>query len=363
MPEPVFFVPAKFDDPPDVWSATLRALYEAADVGRTVAKNDLVAIKMHFGERGNTTHLRAKHIRPLVDCVRSDEGKPFLTETSTLYAGGRSNAVDHQLLAHEHGFTIDSTGAPIVMADGLFGSAELQVPVPGRDGDVVALAADIVRAQACIVATHVTGHCQTGLGGLIKNVAMGTAARKGKLHQHSLAKPRIDAETCILCAQCAEWCPADAIAENDDASAMAIDDDRCIGCGECLTVCRNNAVKFDWKLASADMQRKMAAQVAGFHHQKRGKIAYVSYLVNIAKDCDCIGRESPVEIDDVGVVAGFAPLAVEQATLDLIRDRSGLDLCSRYWPEIDPTTALTAGVALGLGTTDYELVPIVSAGS
>jgi len=358
MTEQVFFIPAGFDDPPDVWSSKIATLYERADLGRTITKNDLVAIKVHFGEPGNTCHLQPHHIKPLVDCVRAAEGKPFLTDTSTLYAGRRSNAVDYQMLAHEHGFTIERTGAPVIMSDGLFGSAEIEVPIDGRDGRNVALAADIVRTQACLVATHVTGHCQVGLGGLIKNVAMGTASRKGKLHQHSLAKPRIDPEECLACRECVEWCPADAIVEAGDASAMTIDDDRCIGCGECLTVCRNNAVKFDWKLGSVEMQRRMAEQVAGLHHQKRGKVAYVSYLVSIAKDCDCIGREGAVDIDDIGVLAGVAPLAVEQATLDLIRDRSGRDLCAWYWPDIDPTLALAHAESLGVGTDAYDLVEV-----
>ncbi len=361
MSEPIFFVPARFDDPPQAWSAHIEALYERADLGRIVRPNDLVAIKMHFGERGNAHHLRARHVKPLVECVKTGQGKPFLTDTSTLYAGGRSNAVDHLMTAHEHGFTIDAVGAPVIMSDGLFGAAEFEVPLDGQDGRKVALAADVVRAQALIAATHVTGHCQAGLGGLMKNLAMGTASRKGKLHQHSQAKPHINAEQCVACGQCAEWCPADAIEENDDATAMVIQDERCIGCGECLTVCRNNAVKFDWKVGSAEMQRKMAEQAAGLYKLKRGKIAYVSYLVNISKDCDCLGKASTVEIDDIGVLAGFAPLAVEQATLDLIRERSGQDLCTRYWPEIDPTLVLRHGQTLGMGSTDYELVEVTSA--
>jgi uncharacterized protein len=358
MAEVVHFVPARFDDAPDVWSAKIEALYRAADLGRIIAKNDLVAIKLHFGEERNTCCLRPQHVAPLAACVKASQGKPFLADTSTLYAGRRSNAVDHQLLAHEHGFTVEATGAPVVMLDGLFGSAEIEVPIDGKDGRKVALAADVVRAQACVVFTHVTGHCQAGLGGLIKNVGMGTASRKGKLHQHSASKPRIDPEACVACGECVEWCPASAIDEDVDASAMVISDERCIGCGECLTVCRNGAVKFDWKVGSVEMQRKMVEQTAGFHHQKAGKVAYVSCLVNVSKDCDCIGKASEIVIDDIGVLAGFAPLAVEQATLDLIHERSGRTITEHYWPDFDPTVAIEHGKRLGLGSTDYEITEV-----
>jgi uncharacterized Fe-S center protein len=355
MAEEVFFVPARFDDTPEVWSARLKALYKRAGLSRIMAKSDLVAIKMHFGERGSTCALRVRHIRPLVDCVRAGGAKPFLTDTSTLYTGGRSNAVDHVMLANEHGFTIEAAGAPVIMSDGLFGSEEIRVPVNGRSGRKVALAADIVRVQACLVATHVTGHCAVGLGGLMKNIAMGCASRKGKLHQHSLAKPKIDPNRCLACGRCMAWCPAGAIEKRKRGSAMRIVEGRCIGCGECLTMCRRNAVKFDWKLGSAEMQRRMAEQVAGLYHQKRGKMAYISYLVKISKDCDCMTQPSPVKVPDVGVIAGFAPLAVEQATLDLIEQHSGRGLCDRYWPEIDPTLVLEHGQRLGLGTRTYKI--------
>ncbi len=358
MAAQVYFCPARFDDPADEWAAKVRAVSNACGLDRIVDKKNLVAIKLHFGERGNTCHIRPQHVRPLVDFVKESEGKPFLAETSTLYVGARSNAVDHISLAHEHGFTLEAAGAPVIIADGLLGNAELDIPVNGTDGKTVSLAADIVRAHACIVATHVTGHCQAGLGGLIKNVAMGTASRKGKLHQHSEAKPKIDPDSCVLCGECVEWCPAGAIEESDDVDAMAINDERCIGCGECLTICRNNAVKFDWRLSSAEMQRRMAEQMAGLHHQKDGKIAYVSFLVNISKDCDCIGKASEVILEDIGIVAGFAPLAVERATMDLIRERSGKTICEHYWPQIDPTVVLTHGQALGLGETSYEVIEV-----
>ncbi len=358
MAEPVYFIPARFDDEPELLAAKIAALYDQADLGRTVSRNDLVAIKMHFGERGNTCHIQPQHIKPLVDCVRQRQAKPFLTDTSTLYVGRRSNAVDHQMLAYEHGFTPDRMGAPVVLCDGLFGSAEIEVPVNGDGGKTVALAADIVRAQSCLVATHITGHCQAGLGGAVKNVAMGTASRKAKLNQHSQAKPRIDAKTCIACGQCVEWCPAGAISSSADESAMVIDREVCIGCGECLTVCREGAVRFDWGIQSAEMQRRMIEQVAGFQNQKRGKVAYVSFVMNISQDCDCLGQPSAVEIDDVGVLAGFCPLAVDQACLDLIQEHSGQSLCDHYWPQIDPTVIFSHGREVGLGTGDYELVTV-----
>jgi uncharacterized Fe-S center protein len=355
MPEEVFFIPARFDDPAEVWSAKIRALYKKAGLKRAIARNDLVAIKTHFGERGNTRYLRPQHIRPLVEAVRAAGGKPFLTETSTLYVGGRSNAVDHIMLAQEHGFTIEAMGVPIVMADGLFGVAEMDVSVNGPGSPKASLAADMVRVQSCVIATHVTGHCEAGLGGLIKNVGMGCASRKGKLRQHSVVKPKINPKACVDCGLCAKWCPVGAVERCKKNSGRRINPKQCIGCGECLAMCRQNAIEFDWSMGSAEMQRRMVEQLAALHHQKAGKIAYVSYLVNISKDCDCINRPSQVRIPDIGVLAGFAPLAIEQATLDLIEQQAGKGLRGLYWPQVDPTVVLAHGERLGLGSREYRL--------
>lgn len=63
-------------------------LYRRAGMGSIVTKNDLVAVKVHFGGRGNTTYIRPQFICRLVDLVRNSGGKPFLTDANTLYVGG-----------------------------------------------------------------------------------------------------------------------------------------------------------------------------------------------------------------------------------------------------------------------------------
>ncbi len=56
-----------------------------------------------------------------MDQVRALGGKPFLTDTRTLYKGSRANAVDHMTVAYEHGFSFATVDCPIHIADGLTG--------------------------------------------------------------------------------------------------------------------------------------------------------------------------------------------------------------------------------------------------
>jgi len=50
-----------------------------------VKKGDIVAIKIHPGEYGNTTHVRPVVVRTIVDMVLKEGGIPFVTDTTTLY--------------------------------------------------------------------------------------------------------------------------------------------------------------------------------------------------------------------------------------------------------------------------------------
>ena len=67
-------------------------------------KNELIAIKTHFGELGNTAFLRPVFLRPVIDKLNLLGTKPFLTDTNTLYVGMRTNSVDHLHNATMNGF-------------------------------------------------------------------------------------------------------------------------------------------------------------------------------------------------------------------------------------------------------------------
>ena len=57
---------------------------------------------------------------------------------------------------------------------------------------------------------------------------------------------RVDRSSCIGCETCADQCPMDAVAIDEDHLA-AIDPDRCIGCGVCVGTCPQEALGLDPK--------------------------------------------------------------------------------------------------------------------
>lgn len=139
-----------------------------------------VAIKMHFGEKGNISFLRPNWARAVVDMVKQQGGKPFLTDCNTMYPGSRKNALEHLYCAWENGFTPLSVGCPVIIADGLKGTDDIEVEVKG--GEYVQKARigrAIMDADVIISLTHFKGHEMTGFGGAIKNLGMGSGSRAG----------------------------------------------------------------------------------------------------------------------------------------------------------------------------------------
>lgn len=66
--------------------------------------------------------------KTVADAVKELGGRPFLTDCNTLYVGRRKNALDHIEAAYENGFSPFSTGCQIIIADGLKGTDEVDVP-------------------------------------------------------------------------------------------------------------------------------------------------------------------------------------------------------------------------------------------
>ncbi len=358
MKSQVYLVKITAAEPACAWDAALRRLAAASGLAGICKPGDLTAVKLHFGEDGANTHMQPHMVRPLVAELQAAGAHPFLTDTATLYVGSRSNAVNHALTAAKHGFTVENTGAPVVLADGLFGNSEIEVPAPAaaRHYRGVRLAADLVRANSMLVVSHATGHCECAFGAALKNVGMGCSSRKGKMSQHAALKPSVKLEACIACGICAKWCPAAAITMTAPGGRARIAEDKCIGCGECLSMCPHGAVGFDWGYGGAELQERMAEHAAAMHLQKAPAVAYVNLAVNITRECDCFGIVQQPVTPDVGALASFDPVALDMATLDLTRDKQGRHFAELQRPDYDATVAIRYAASLGIGSTDYELI-------
>jgi len=182
MSAKVYIIKASVDDGEKVISEKARKLFKAGNFARCFAENDFTAVKVHVGEGGNTTYAKAPYIKGLIKELQALKTRPFITDTSTLYSGRRRNAVDHVVVAAEHGFSLEALGIPFIVADGLFGTAEATVQIDGEINREVYIAYDITRCQAILSIAHFTGHPAACAGATIKTLGMGCATPE-QVHQ------------------------------------------------------------------------------------------------------------------------------------------------------------------------------------
>jgi len=345
----------------------LEMLYEEAGFNQIISPKDLVAIKLHFGEKGNTTYIRPQFIRKIVDMVRKNKGKPFLTDTNTLYVGTRSNAVDHLVTAIENGFPYSVVNAPLVIADGLNGKDYQTVEVNLKHFKEVKIGSAIFHADVIIAVSHFKGHEATGFGGVLKNIGMGSGSRSGKQQMHSDLLPVVEKNKCRACGKCRQWCPVEAITVDRQAY---IDFNKCIGCVECTVTCPYGAIEINWKTEADIIQEKIVEYAYGVLKNKRDKAAYISFLMDITPDCDCYGFSDAPIVGNIGILASRDPVALEQASVDLVNRQPGLsstrlgkntstqDKFRAIYPGIDWNVQIEYAEKIGLGTRKYKLIAV-----
>jgi hypothetical protein len=337
-------------------------------IGKTVRKNNLVAIKLHFGELGNCAFLSPVFLRTVVDRVKSVGAQPFLTDTNTLYKGSRTNAVSHIDTAMHNGFSYACVGCPIVIADGLRGANSAKVTVPGEVLKEVAIAKEIAEADSLIVVTHFKFHELSGFGGALKNIGMGGAAREGKLVQHSTVAPAVNSATCKGCGLCVQYCPAPAISLRQKKAHIA--GEACIGCGECIAVCPEGAIEIQWNDDGTLFQKKMVEHAFGVLAGKK-KTIFLSFIMHVSPACDCYPCNDAPVVRDIGILASFDPVSLDAACADLVNNeeslpgtaikhvlKKGADKFRAVYPTIDWNIQLDHAERLGMGERKYMLVKV-----
>jgi uncharacterized Fe-S center protein len=357
MGSKVYFIKASVKDGEQVISKKARKLFKAGGFEGCFEENDFTAIKVHVGEEGNNTHIPAACIKGLVDELLALKTKPFVTDTTTLYVGQRHNAIDHNVLAAKHGFSLAGLGIPFIAPDGLFGTTEIPVNINGEIDRKVFIASGIVQCQSILSVAHFTGHPAACAAGTLKKLGMGCASKKGKMKQHAALKLSIS-DDCTRCGICFEHCPADAITL-DEVKAH-IDQDKCIGCAECMAMCRFGAVKCNWGPECELLQKRIAEYALGALKGKENKAAFFNFLLTITKNCDCFSTPDMYKIvDDIGIAASRDPVAVDKAALDLVENKAGRKLVKLLENDkLDPRYQIEHAERIGLGSSSYELIEI-----
>lgn len=349
----------------------LKKLIRRAGISSIDMDGKYVAVKMSFGELGNLAYLRPNWAKAVADVIKGQKGRPFLTDCNTLYPGSRKNALDHLDCAALNGFNETTTGCHIIIADGLRGTDDVEVPI--RNGVYLKTALighAIMDADVFITLSHFKGHEETGFGGALKNIGMGCGSRAGKMVQHNDGKPHVITEYCRGCKRCASECGSDAIRyENGKA---VIDQDICKGCGRCIGACAFDAIENNNEGAFEMLGRKIAEYSMAVLDNRPN--FHISLITDISPNCDCHGENDAPILPDIGMLCSFDPVALDQACVDLCQkaepvknSQLGDNLADPSFrlhhdhfldsnPNVRYKETLEHAEAIGIGTREYELI-------
>ncbi|MDI9506173.1 MAG: DUF362 domain-containing protein [Candidatus Excrementavichristensenella sp.] len=353
----------------------IKMLMQKAGIDKIDMEGKFVAIKMHFGELGNLSFLRPNYARAVADLVKEKGGKPFLTDCNTMYPGSRKNALEHLECAWLNGFTPLTVGCPILIADGLKGTDDVDVPVRGGEYIKEAhIGRAIMDADVFLSLTHFKGHEMTGFGGTVKNIGMGCGSRAGKTAQHASGKAMVYQEKCRGCKRCLSACANAGLVFDPGNKKMHVDGDHCVGCGRCLGACNFDAIDFLQNNAPFDLNCRMAEYAKAVTDGR--PCFHVSLVCDISPNCDCHAENDAPILPDVGMFASFDPIALDQACADAclksqpmpnsqltdnmrradFHDHHDHFVNSR--PDAEWRSCLEHGEKIGLGTRCYELITL-----
>jgi len=339
-------------------------LLRASGMDQMDMEKKFVAIKTHFGEPGNMSILRPNYSKIVADIIKENGGFPFLTDANTLYAGRRKHALEHIDAANENGFSPMSTGCQIIIADGLKGSDDVEIPINGEYVKNAKIGRAIADSDILISLSHFKGHELAGFGGAIKNIGMGSASRAGKMEMHSAGKPSVDQEKCRGCKKCLTACAHDSITVKKKAH---IDHSRCVGCGRCIASCPFDSISAEMNEANDILNRKMVEYAAAVVKDK--PCFHIALAVDISPFCDCHADNIMPIVPNIGMFASFDPIALDKACADavnrqpamkgsIIDGSSAKDRFTGAHPTTDWRSMIEHAEKIGLGSADYKIIEV-----
>jgi len=303
-------------------------LRDHANLESVVKQGEPVALKMHFGSFGAHRIIRPVFVRKVVEAARGAGAKPFVCDTV------RIKGVDYLDVACMNGISPHSVGAPVVLADGLFGK-DYVVIESGPLMPWVPVASGIHDVRSMIVLSHCKGHVQSGYAGAVKNLGMGcvsatvrkkadrTRVGRGGMHTMHKGHVRWEKGSCTFCGACIDACPLDAVHIDEDKGEVVIDYKNCWSCARCARVCpEGSMIAPDVGEEFHDALAECAKGVLSTFDP--GRILYINFLLDIQPECDCMPGADVSVVQDLGILLSDNPVAVDLAACDLIEASDAL---------------------------------------
>lgn len=304
----VFFVDAAVTslDAGKTLPAKFRRMLKGLHLGEQV-RDRKVGIKMHFGSNLGYTTIHPLFVRILVEELQS-MGAAEIT--------AMDNKVEDGII---RGYIPEIIGCRTASTFGEAGDYLYREEIGFKVLDFAEFGGEAVDCDFFIDFSHVKGHGSCGFGGAMKNIGMGVVPQttRSKIHQLEGGISH-DPEICELCLKCVEACPNGAIKfDGDDNRAVFYHN--CTFCQHCVLACEQGALEIEDRKFS-DFARGMALVTEHFLGKfKPEDMLFINFLTNITMYCDCWGMSTPSLTPDIGVMASRDIVAIDIASLDMIK--------------------------------------------
>ncbi|MFX1317819.1 MAG: DUF362 domain-containing protein [Promethearchaeota archaeon] len=355
--------------------AKLDTLLEHLDFS-SIEKNDKVAVKMHLGFHDGYQTVPVFFVRRIVNAVKAAGGWPFVTDNPTAVYN-----------AAERGYTQETCGCPIIPVSGVKDGYTTIVKINFKKVKELALGGVLHDADVLIDLAHAKGHANCGYGGAVKNIALGGysgPSRWNRIHGVENVDPWWDPKKMSPehAQKLVESCPYGALSYDKEKHLLNITRFQCYygNCTECMKADKDvGALNIQGEQFEAfqEMMAISAQHVLDtFDENKR---FFINIALDITPHCDCMGIIQPAVVPHIGIIAGRDIVAVDQATLDLIKEKglieseippyfqhanldpeADLHPFQRLWgPYKNPYLVTMHAEKLGLGTREYDLVEVL----
>ena len=368
----VYFASATSYFPWQNMRISLERLFELLDVQEWISETEPTRPGIRFlaGAKESTRYLRPLFVRILVDEFLKLRAVPIAIDSLSLWKGGpRYDATSWAYKCRQHGFSMESLGTEIFLAEGYTGmDSKTIMNKKGKKIRVLEIGATITYCQLLTMLTHVTGDPFLGFYGAITDLGIGCTAKKGKLRIHEDFQPTVNMENCNTCGLCQRMCEWDAIKINE---TVIIDSNKCVGCGKCIVKCPQAAIEVSPEQV-VDLQMKVADAASFIVQAMEGKIGYFNFVMEVTPHPDWDSDSGIPFIPDLGILASKDPVAIDKATLDIVNKVAGVpgSMAEQFnvlekktekfkaisGMNVDPMVLINAAEELGLGTTNYKLI-------
>ena len=271
-----------------------------------------VGLKVHTGEKGGQYFLRPEFLQKIYDYT-----KGTFIECNTAYAlvegYSRADTEQHKKLLDYHGWSKE--GRRVVIMDEIpENNKNLTVENPAKIPNNI-VGDHLSEFDSCLVLAHFKGHGAGGFGGALKQLSIGFASQAGKTNIHTAGVTT-------------NW--------KDMFTYWAKQEDFTASMGDA------------------------ASTIVNYFRSKKG-IAFINVLANISLYCDCSGAGAPEpRIKDIGILASTDPVAIDQASLDMLRthtDEGTFQLLEQI-KFLKGENTIKIAEDHGIGKREYNLIDV-----